>query len=76
MKMIDGLARRIFLRVEQPFSYQLFLSLSWLRGLGPFACLPSMQSSLPVLNLRLLNPTPLPINAMLRHWAHLLRPLG
>ena len=69
MKMIDGLARRIFLRVEQPFSYQLFLSLSWLRGLGPFACLPSMQSSLPVLNLRL-NPTPLPTIAMLRRWVH------
>ena len=69
MKKIVGLARRIFLRVEQPFSYQLFLSLSWLRGLGPFTCLPSMQSSLLVLNLRL-NPTPLPPIAMLRRWVH------
>ena len=68
MKKIDGLARRIFLRVEQPFSYQLFLSLSWLRGLGPFAYLPSMQSSLLVLNLRL--PTPLPTIAMLRRLVH------
>ena len=68
MKKIDGLARRIFLRVEQPFSYQLFLSPSWLRGLGPFACLPSMQSSLPVLDLR--RPTPLPTIAMLRRWVH------
>ena len=69
MKKIDGLARRIFLRVEQPFSYQLFLSLSWLRGLGPFACLPSMQSFLLMLNLHL-NPTPLPAIAMLRCWVH------
>ena len=69
MRKIDGLVRRIFLRVAQPFSYQLFLSLSWLRDLGPFACLPSMQSSLPVLNLRL-NPTPLPTIAMLRRWVH------
>ena len=69
MKKIDGLVRRIFLRVEQPFSYQLFLSLSWLHGLGPFAYLPSMQSSLPVLNLRL-NLTPLPTIAMLRRWVH------
>lgn len=69
MKKINGLARRIFLKVERPCAYQLFLSLSWLHGLAPFACLPSMQSSLPMLDSHP-NPILLAIIATLRYWAH------
>lgn len=69
MKKIIGLARRIYLIVEQPCAYQLILSLSWLRGLAPFTCLPSMQSSLPKLNFRQ-NQILLAIIATPRHWAH------
>ena len=69
MKKIIGLARRIFLRVEQPYAYQLILSLSWLHGLAPFACLPSMQSSLPMLGFRL-NQIPLLLMPTPRHLAH------
>ena len=70
MKKIIGLARRIFLGVEQPCAYQLFLSLSWLHGLAPFACLPSMQSSLPMLNYHLIQILLAAIMPAPRHLAH------
>ena len=66
MKKLIGLARRIYLIVEQPCAYQLILSLSWHRGLAPFTCLPSMQSSLPMLDSHP-NPILLAIIAMPRY---------
>ena len=73
---INGLVRRIFLRVERPSAYQLSLNPSLLLGLAPFACQPSKQSFPPIVGFRLKKQNRLAIIALLRHWAHWLRPRG